>query len=122
MKAMVVNRPTCGGPKKAGLVPRSTAFYGRWFMVRRGTNKIDKKKYPRRCQGSGKTLGMRKSAAAAVDYLQKHLAELNKRINWNIPGHAALGWPAHMDPRVPVEDKVLAIGAIADIAKNYCLN
>ena len=64
-----------------------------------------------------KHLDCGKPPPPAVDYLQKHLAELNKRINWNIPGHAALGWPAHMDPRVPVEDKVLAIGAIADIAK-----
>lgn len=71
MKAMVVNRPTCGGLKKAGLVPLGTAFYGQRFMVGKGINKINKIKYPRSCQGGKKTLGNDSNRSSDEEWTQQ---------------------------------------------------
>lgn len=54
MKNMIINRSTCGGPKKGGLVSNSGAYYGQWFMKRRATKRVDKKKYPKVCRGEHK--------------------------------------------------------------------
>ena len=110
MKSMVVNRPTCGGSKKAGLAPRSTSYYGQWFMQRRSAHKIDKYSYPESCIGAGRKFGLE----YCIRYLKRHIKELNGRINWGLDKVFPDIDPKE-GPRIHWEKKYLVLGAWADI-------
>ena len=60
MRSSMTNRPTCGGPKKAGLAPRGTNFMMgvKTNHVFRGTPFAGKAAdYPMSCRGGGSTGG-----------------------------------------------------------------